>query len=87
MDLSETHFCFQIYNDGPGLANEEKLKALNEGKAIRQSTGFRSPAGAGIGLLVVREILIDMDGDISFSNDVAGFEVKIKFRKSEANGI
>jgi signal transduction histidine kinase len=87
MDLSETHFCLQIYNDGPGLANEEKLKALNEGKAIRQSTGFRSAAGAGIGLLVVREILIDMDGDISFSNDVAGFEVKIKFRKSEVNGI
>jgi|GEM_PF-6521901 len=66
-----------IQDDGIGVHDLDKLRRINSGMSVRSSKGFRHEEGAGLGLLIVWEIVRQLKGSIKFENLGMGFRVEV----------
>ncbi len=67
--------CISVADDGEGISNPKKLKRLNEGVSVASSKGYRGEQGTGLGLMMVRELVLQMEGKLNLKNSNFGFEV------------
>lgn len=69
----------EIIDDGGGVKDPRILERLNAGVSVTSAPAKRGNPGAGVGLMMVREILQRIGGHIHFSNTSQGFSVAIVF--------
>ncbi len=70
--------CLEITDDGPGIQDQKRLKAINSGVAVRSKSGQRGVTGMGVGLPMVREIINQLNGNLQFQNASGqGLQVKV----------
>lgn len=80
--LQKGFVIIKVTDDGDGVQDLSKLTKLNQGKSIGSSKGKRNDIGAGIGLLMVWEIVKQLNGQIRFENKPRGFEVSVLLPKN-----
>lgn len=71
-----------IIDDGFGVMDPNTLRKLNTGVAVKSAKGRRGDAGAGLGLLMVSEILKNLGARIRYQNVPDGFLVQLSFPKT-----
>ena len=65
-----------VRNYGEGIPEEEKKKLFN-----RNFQGKNAKKGAGLGLSIMKDIILLNDGEIYIENRSDGVDVKIQFEK------
>ena len=65
-----------VRNYGEGIPEEEKKKLFN-----RNFQGKNAKKGAGLGLSIMKDIILLNDGEIYIENRSDGVDVKIQFKK------
>lgn len=66
MRCCENNLCITIEDSGAGISNEV-LQLINEGRINRPEQGTMGEKGAGIGLLLSRELLDMLHGKLTYS--------------------
>ena len=67
-----------VRNYGEGIPEEEKKKLFN-----RNFQGKNAKKGAGLGLSIIKDIILLNDGEIYLENREDGLDVKMEFKKIE----
>ena len=67
-----------VRNYGEGIPEEEKKKIFN-----RNFQGKNAKKGAGLGLSIIRDIILLNDGEIYLENRKDGVDVRMEFKKVE----
>ena len=65
-----------VRNYGEGIPEEEKKKLFN-----RNFQGKNAKKGAGLGLSIMKDIILLNDGEIYIENRSDGVDVKMQFKK------
>ena len=67
-----------VRNYGEGIPEEEKKKLFN-----RNFQGKNAKKGAGLGLSIIKDIILLNDGEIYLENRKDGVDVRMEFKKVE----
>ena len=67
-----------VRNYGEGIPEEEKKKMFN-----RNFQGKNAKKGAGLGLSIIKDIILLNDGEIYLENRKDGVDVRMEFKKVE----
>ena len=67
-----------VRNYGEGIPEEEKKKLFN-----RNFQGKNAKKGAGLGLSIIKDIILLNDGEIYLENREDGLDVRMEFKKIE----
>ena len=78
-DYQENHVVIQVKDDGPGIPSHEIARILERGVRADQST-----PGHGIGLAIVRDIILVYGGELAIENNpTAGACITLRLKKSK----
>lgn len=76
----------EIFDDGGGIDNQKKLDLLNLGNPVKSNHGRNGQIGSGLGLFMIREIVMRNKGTVHYSNFEKGLMVQITFPLAKEDG-
>lgn len=75
----ESQIRLAVSDDGGGVEDLIKLQLLNSGRPVKSKVGKHGETGSGLGLFMIREMVINNEGEIHFYNIDQGFSVIMLF--------
>ncbi len=83
LELSETHVCVTVEDDGPGIPADRREEALRPFARLDIARNQNKGSGVGLGLAIARDIARSHGGDLSLgaSSQLGGLKIEISFAR------